>query len=105
MSHFERISIHQALTLINDQNCCLIDIRDQQSYQQGHIENAIHLDNSSAAEFIASQPKDTPVIVYCYHGNSSQGGAEFLASQGFSQVYSMDGGFEAWRVDQPSCSS
>jgi thiosulfate sulfurtransferase len=44
---------------------------------------------------------DTPVIVCCYHGISSQQAAQFLIHQGFEEVYSLDGGFEAWRKDQP----
>ncbi len=43
---------------------------------------------------------DTPVIVCCYHGISSQQAAQFLIHQGFEEVYSLDGGFEAWRKGQ-----
>jgi thiosulfate sulfurtransferase len=39
--------------------------------------------------------------VVCYHGNSSQGAAAYLVSQGFSEVYSLDGGIEAWQADYP----
>ena len=42
---------------------------------------------------------DTPVLVYCYHGISSQNAAAFLIERGFETVYSLDGGFEAWRAD------
>ena len=38
---------------------------------------------------------DLPVLVYCYHGISSQSAAEFLNQKGFEDVYSVDGGFEA----------
>ena len=38
--------------------------------------------------------------MYCYHGNSSLGGAAHLLSKGFEEVYSMSGGFAAWG-DQP----
>ena len=39
--------------------------------------------------------KDAPVLVYCYHGNSSQEYAQMLADFRFNQVYSVDGGFAA----------
>ncbi|MGL5628515.1 MAG: rhodanese-like domain-containing protein, partial [Plesiomonas shigelloides] len=42
-----------------------------------------------------------PVIVMCYHGNSSQGAAQYLVNQGFDEVYSLNGGFEAWRKVAP----
>ena len=37
----------------------------------------------------------------CYHGNSSQSAAAYLVGQGFSEVYSVDGGFELWRATYP----
>jgi thiosulfate sulfurtransferase len=40
--------------------------------------------------------------VVCYHGNSSQSAAAYLVSQGFSEVYSLDGGFELWRTTYPT---
>jgi len=42
-----------------------------------------------------------PVIVYCYHGNSSLGGTMYLKEQGFQDVRSMQGGFEEWRLEGP----
>ncbi len=50
-------------------------------------------------------PLDQPAVVVCYHGRSSQGAAQYLAEQGFDTVYSMDGGFESWRLAYPFNSS
>src|SRR5690606_30469974 len=52
-------------------------------------------------DFIAQADFDQPLIVACYHGISSQGAAAYLAHQGFSQVYSLNGGFEGWRAAFP----
>jgi len=75
----------------------IIDIRDRASYLNGHITGATHIDNSNVDAFISETPSNTPVVVCCYHGNSSQGAANFLNEQGFSQTYSLDGGFEEWQ--------
>lgn len=40
---------------------------------------------------------ETPVIVYCYNGNSSLGATAYFIENGFKNVASMSGGFEAWR--------
>lgn len=40
---------------------------------------------------------DSPLVVVCYHGISSQNAAQYLHEQGFDDVYSLDGGFQAWR--------
>ena len=104
MSDFTRISTEQAQQLMQDE-VSIVDVRDPQSFQSGHIADALLLDNNSVQAFIANTPKTTPVIVYCYHGNSSQQAGQFLAEQGFEKVYSMDGGFEAWKVSYPTDSS
>ena len=44
---------------------------------------------------------DTPVLVFCYHGHSSQGAAQYLANQGYEEVYSVNGGFEMWKQNYP----
>jgi thiosulfate sulfurtransferase len=95
MSEFRRISPQQAQAL-REQGARVVDIRDAQSFSQGHISGSLHLDNVSLADFIAAADFDQPLIVSCYHGNSSQPAAAYLASQGFAEVYSLDGGFALW---------
>ena len=50
----------------------------------------------------AAADLDQPLIVTCYHGHSSQSAAAYLVNQGFSDVYSLDGGFELWRHTYPA---
>ncbi len=96
MDAFKRINIAQAKQLCAD-GAVMVDIRDPESFANGHPAGAIHLDNQSLAEFIAKADLDVPTIVVCYHGHSSQSAAAYLHSQDFSDLYSMDGGFEEWR--------
>ncbi|EGH30312.1 thiosulfate sulfurtransferase, partial [Pseudomonas syringae pv. japonica str. M301072] len=49
------------------------------------------------SDFIREADLDKPLVVVCYHGNSSQSAAAYLVGQGFSDVYSVDGGFELGR--------
>ncbi|HCS06244.1 thiosulfate sulfurtransferase GlpE [Pseudomonas lundensis] len=100
MTDFKRIPPEQAQAL-RDQGAVVVDIRDPQAYAAGHIKDATHLDNHSLHDFIAKADLDAPLIVACYHGNSSQSAAAYLAGQGFSEVYSLDGGFELWRATYP----
>ena len=96
--NFKRISVTQAQAIIADGPCTIADIRDAQSYANGHMPNDIALNNDNLAEFIAKQEKQIPLIVCCYHGNSSQQAAGYLAEQGFADCYSLDGGYEAWQL-------
>jgi thiosulfate sulfurtransferase len=98
---FQRISTEQTKDLLEKDDTLLVDIRDKPSYLSGHIKHAVHLDNSNVDAFINDNNPTTPLIIYCYHGNSSQGAADFFSSKGFAEVYSMDGGFEQWRTQYP----
>ncbi len=102
MTNFSRISAAEASAIMSQRESLLIDIRDEQSFQLGHAENAIHISNTTISEFVNNSDMELPLIVYCYHGNSSQSAAAYLAEQGFSEVYSMDGGFEGWAASQPT---
>ncbi len=97
MYSFKQLSIFDAKTMMEDRPVTVVDIRDAQSYQQSHIADAIHLDNSSVQDFLQSADLDQALIVYCYHGHSSMSAAQFLIEKGFDEVYSMDGGYEQWR--------
>ena len=101
MTEFKRIPPEQAQAL-REHGAVVVDIRDPQAYAQSHISGARRLDNHNIADFIRAADLDAPLVVCCYHGNSSQSAAAYLASQGFSDVYSLDGGFELWRTTYPT---
>ncbi len=99
---FKHISPAELAEKIKNDKIKITDIRDLQSFNNGHIINAFHLDNNSIVNFINDTDKSETIIVCCYHGNSSQGAAQYFFEQGYQEVYSLDGGFEIWKVSQPS---
>lgn len=99
---FSRISLADAVQLLTHEPAAVVvDIRDERSFAMGHIPGARHLSNGTLPQFRAEVDDQTPVLVCCYHGISSQPAAQYLASQGYTQVYSIDGGFEGWRHQFP----
>ncbi|CAA0122625.1 Thiosulfate sulfurtransferase GlpE [Halioglobus japonicus] len=94
---YKRISIDEAKVLIESGSVTIADVRAADAYSAGCIENAVHIHQETLEEFVASTAKDAPLILYCYHGNSSQSAADYFSEQGFEDVYSVDGGYEAWR--------
>ncbi|ENM3887637.1 thiosulfate sulfurtransferase GlpE [Vibrio cholerae] len=96
MDHFLHIDVNAAQAMMEQKQAHLVDIRDPQSFQLAHATNAYHLTNQSMVQFMEQAEFDQPVLVMCYHGISSQGAAQYLVNQGFEEVYSVDGGFEAW---------
>ncbi|MGX1171637.1 thiosulfate sulfurtransferase GlpE [Pseudomonas sp. NFACC04-2] len=101
MTEFKRIPPEQAQAL-REQGAVVVDVRDPATFAALHISGAKHLDNHSIADFIRAADLDAPTVVVCYHGNSSQSAAAYLISQGFTDVYSLDGGFELWRTTYPA---
>ena len=101
MSDFQRIDIGKADEIRQQAAAVVTDIRDEQSFQLSHVPGAIHLGNHNLADFVEDTDKAAPILVFCYHGHSSQSAAALLAGQGFTEVYSVDGGFEAWRQSLP----
>lgn len=102
MTDFKRISVEEANVLLADQpSASVVDIRDEMSFHESHIEGSTHLGNHNLQGFTAEADHNAPLLVYCYHGNSSQNAAHYLSNQGFKDVYSIDGGYEVWRNNPP----
>ncbi|AWB68662.1 thiosulfate sulfurtransferase GlpE [Saccharobesus litoralis] len=105
MTTFKHINCADTAEKLANGECVIADIRDENSYNQAHIKESFHLTNGSISQFMQQVDEDKPVVVVCYHGRSSQGAAQYLVEQGFEDVYSMDGGFEAWRQSYPFAST
>ena len=98
MIPINEIDIQKVKEMGENGSATIVDIRDSASFQSGHIPNAIHLSDDTVQQFVSSTDKEKPLIVYCYHGISSQGAAAYFSEQGFKEVSSMTGGFEGWRA-------
>lgn len=95
---FKRISVEEAQELIANGDTAIADVRDPGSYESGNIAGSINVSDTNVEDFLANLDKEKPVIVYCYHGNMSQGAADHFATNGCNDVYSVDGGYEDWRT-------
>ena len=98
MQEFKNINIDEFKKISNHNNSIIIDIRDDESFSQSHILNAKHLSMDNIMTFIEETDKNTHVLIYCYKGYSSQKIANFLTDSGFINVYSLIGGFNAWKT-------
>ena len=77
----------------------LLDVRERDEWEQGHIPGAIHIPRGNLESRIdnAVSDRDAPVIIYCAAGNRSAYAAKTLAELGFGDVLSMSGGFSQWK--------
>lgn len=101
MAEFKRINVATAHELWQQDNSRFVDIRDERSFSAGHIPGAQRLTDANLQEFLADLDDDQEVVVVCYHGNSSQGAAQYLVNQGIASVASLDGGMTAWAKIYP----
>lgn len=98
MSTFKRISVDEADWLLSQhENLLLLDVRDVHAFRRHHHPRAMNLNDMNLRSLLKNTPKHAHVVIYCYHGNSSQDMARLFADFGFENCYSVDGGFDAWR--------
>ena len=99
--HFKELTPEEAQKFIGAKKVHVVDIRDPQSFEDGHLKGAVNVGDSNLQDFLASAERNQPLICYCYHGISSQMAAEYFVSQGFKEVCHITGGFEGWKSAFP----
>ena len=96
---YQQITAEEAKSMMDEQpDAVILDVREQDEYDAGHIPGAVLLsvgtiDEETAASAIPE--KDTVVLVYCRSGNRSKTASQTLADLGYSQIYEF-GGIKDW---------
>ena len=77
----------------------VLDVREADEYEQGAIPGALFIPRGTLESAIENQvtDKDTPLIVHCAGGVRSAFAAQSLEQLGYTDVVSMDGGFNKWK--------
>jgi len=94
-----RLDTTMATQLMNKENALVLDIRDLNAFNKGHILGAQSLLFSQLDTQITrfDKHKDKPVLLVCEQGHQSVLAGTKLKKQGFMRVYSLSGGMGAWR--------
>lgn len=110
-SQIQQITVQQLFSLWQDPHSRLIDVREPEEFNQNHIDRAMnlprgvlemklhqhpavaaHSDSLQALQALAEQP----LYLICRSGARSALAAQSLQQMGFTQVFSVQGGFQAW---------
>ena len=76
------------------------DIREEYEFEEGHIPGASHCPMEFVSEQVKTLEKATPIVLYCQSGRRSGPTAVFLEREcGFSEVFSLKGGYEAYQSE------
>src|SRR5262245_16208189 len=94
------VSVQEVREKLNPANgFTLLDVREGDEWQQGHLDRAIFLPRGflevKADKVLAD--KSQPIVIYCAGGVRSALAAKTLQDLGYSDVYSMRGGFNEWK--------
>ncbi len=97
-SSYQQITQEEAKEMMDTEEVIILDVREQDEYDSGHIPGAVLLpvgtiDGDTAAAVIPE--KDSKVLVYCRSGNRSKTASSTLAELGYTNIYEF-GGINTW---------
>lgn len=80
----------------------VLDVRDREEFEQGHIEGAAQLSRGTLEMRINEvvPDKDAPIVCYCAGGNRGALAADTLQNMGYKNVFSIEGGLKAYREEK-----
>jgi sulfur-carrier protein adenylyltransferase/sulfurtransferase len=98
-SEISEIDAPQARELIESQEPVVVDVREQDEWDEGHIPGAVHIPRGHLESRIerAAPDRSRRILVYCSAGNRSAFAAKTLSELGYEDVVSLAGGFTDWK--------
>ena len=95
---YRQISQEEAKEMMDNQEVIILDVREQDEYDGGHIPGAVLLPVGTINEETAAgviPEKDATVLVYCRSGNRSKTASSARADLGYTNIYEF-GGINTW---------
>ncbi|MCI0183778.1 MAG: rhodanese-like domain-containing protein [Acidibacillus sp.] len=74
----------------------IIDVREPFEYGHGHIPGARSVPLSQIGGRMHEIRRDVETVVVCQSGNRSRSACDFLARQGYTQIFNLQGGMSRW---------
>jgi molybdopterin/thiamine biosynthesis adenylyltransferase/rhodanese-related sulfurtransferase len=95
----DEVDSTHARELIAEESPAIVDVREREEWDEGHLPGAVHVPRGHLESRIesAAPDKSRPVLVYCASGNRSAFAAKTLEELGYDQVVSLAGGFTDWK--------
>jgi len=95
------ISTDEASKLFVEDKAIMIDVREQEEWDEQHIEGVIHIPLGEVETRIAelTEYKDADIIMQCRSGKRSAIAGATLMKAGFTKVHNLEGGILAWEKD------
>ncbi|HCX62260.1 rhodanese-like domain-containing protein [Sedimentibacter sp.] len=96
-TEYKKINAEEAKAIIDSEDVIILDVRTQEEYDSGHIENAVLLPVTEIADKAEEilPDKDAKILIYCRSGNRSATASKDLIRMGYTNVYDF-GGINSW---------
>ncbi|RKP58790.1 rhodanese-like domain-containing protein [Pararobbsia silviterrae] len=94
------VSAADATQMINRRNAVVVDLRSTDEFSKGHLPQARSVPFETLSEKAAqvSKNKSAPVLLVCQTGQRARKAEQVLTEAGYAEVYTLQGGIEAWQT-------
>lgn len=102
LKKFGTVSPMIAVTKMNNGNTVVLDVREHDEFNKGHIEGAVNIPFSKIKEHESSLDayKNNQVLIVCQDGSrSSAAGKIITKNDAIKEVFVISGGMQAWQED------
>lgn len=97
MPDLKIINVAELNTMLQQEKFRLVDVRTDAEVANGKIADSEHIPLHLLPLRLSELDKSSTTVFYCQIGGRSAQAAFFAASNGFADVYNMQGGIVAWR--------
>jgi rhodanese-related sulfurtransferase len=94
------ISPQDAAAKLESGEAVIVDVRDKDEWDEGHIPGAMHMSRGTIELDIEEKVPDPNAMIICHCGGGGRSAlvGESLQKMGYKNVRSMTGGFKAWKA-------
>ena len=95
----KKITPQSLISLANKDDAFVVDLRDSEQFQSGHITGSINIPliNLNQRSNEIPQNKES-VILVCEMGSVSPNAGEILMKEGYKDLLILKGGINEWRI-------
>ncbi|MEM7079576.1 MAG: rhodanese-like domain-containing protein [Pseudomonadota bacterium] len=93
------ISAQELVQLVNNDDAVVVDLRDKQEFEQGHIVGSLNIPYANLESRVneLNKFKEKPLVLACKMGQHSGAAGTALRKAGFENVSRLRGGIAEWR--------
>lgn len=93
---YRNVTPDEAKELMDQKKVTVLDVRTPEEFQAGHIPGATLIPVQELEGRLGELKKDRSYLVVCRSGNRSVQASEILTGKGFSKIYNLTEGMNAW---------